>query len=100
MQIEQKRDHVVSSVDCYMKEHGVSRQEAISELWKMNESAWKDINEECLRPTPVPVRPLLIMIMNLARFMDAMYKEVDTFTHCGGIMEECIRILFVDPVPI
>ncbi|XP_054814459.1 (-)-germacrene D synthase-like [Prosopis cineraria] len=98
-EFERKRGHIASLVECYMKDHGVSRQEAIDELKKMIESAWKDVNEECLRPTQVPM-PFLKMALNLARFMDAMYKDADNYTHSGGAMKEYITLLFVDPVPI
>ncbi|XP_028801702.1 (-)-germacrene D synthase [Neltuma alba] len=98
-EFEQKRKHIASLLECYMKEHGVSRQEAIDELRKMLERAWKDINEECLRPTQVPM-PFLMILLNLARFMDVMYKEADNYTHAGGIMKEFITLQLVDPVPI
>nr|QHU78617.1 bifunctional terpene synthase [Albizia julibrissin] len=98
-EFEQKRKHIASSVECYMKEHGVSREEAIDELRKMLKSAWKDINEECLRPTQVPM-PFLMILLNLSRFMDVIYKEADNYTHTGGIMKEIITLLFVDPVPM
>ena len=98
-QFEQQRKHAPSSVQCYMKEHGVSKEEAVNELRKMIESAWKDMNEECLRPIKVPM-PFLIRVLNNTRFMDVMYKEADTYTNSGGIMKDYITLLFVDPIPI
>ncbi|PON67638.1 Squalene/phytoene synthase [Trema orientale] len=83
---EQDRGHVDSSVECYMKQHGVSEQEACDQLNKQVVDAWKDINEECLEPRDVPM-PVLMRVVNLARVIDAVYKDGDGYTHAGGIMK-------------
>ncbi|MFQ6635362.1 hypothetical protein Gotur_011649, partial [Gossypium turneri] len=49
--VERERGHVSSAVECYMKQYGVSMQEAYDELYKQLNNAWKDINEEFLKPT-------------------------------------------------
>jgi len=59
MQFEHERGHVVSNIDCYMKQYNSSRQNAHKELHKLVESAWKDINKECLNPTQVPMKFLM-----------------------------------------
>ncbi|KAL4294776.1 hypothetical protein AHAS_Ahas18G0261900 [Arachis hypogaea] len=98
-ELEQKREHIVSYLECYMRECDISKEEAIQELQKGVTDAWKDINEECLKPTEVP-RPFLMNILNLARFMNVMYKDEDCYTHAEGKMKKCIEALLVDPVPI
>ncbi|KAI9081569.1 hypothetical protein K1719_036455 [Acacia pycnantha] len=98
-EFELKIENETSIVECYMRDHGVSRQEAVDELRKIIKSAWKDMNEECLRPTQVPM-PYLIRVLNLARFMEVLYKEDDSITHSGATMKENLTLLFVDPVPI
>ncbi|XP_028807761.1 (-)-germacrene D synthase-like [Neltuma alba] len=98
-EFEQKRGHVVSVLDCYMKEHGVTRQEAIEEFRRVVSNAWKDMNEELLRPLEVD-RPFLMPPLNLARVMDVLYKEEDNYTHAKGIMKNSITALLVDPVPV
>ncbi|KAF2297392.1 hypothetical protein GH714_022804 [Hevea brasiliensis] len=75
---ERKRGHCASSVECYMKEHGVSEMEAIAEIQKMCANAWKDMNEECMKPTAVP-RVLLKYYVNLARVIDFVYKYMDSY---------------------
>ncbi|KAJ0046476.1 hypothetical protein Pint_04282 [Pistacia integerrima] len=55
---EQKRGHVPSAVECYMKQHGVSEDVAVEFLLKQVADAWKDVNEAMLKPTAVPL-PLL-----------------------------------------
>ncbi|KAF8364722.1 hypothetical protein HHK36_033303 [Tetracentron sinense] len=92
---EQKRGHVASSVQCYMKEYEVSEEEACKKLQKMVEMAWKDMNNECLAPTPVPF-PLLMPIVNLSRMSEFIYMYEDGFTESFGRTKECIASLLVD----
>ncbi|KAK7312914.1 hypothetical protein VNO77_37157 [Canavalia gladiata] len=96
---EQKRGHVASFLECYMKQFDESREVAIDECNKRIANAWKDMNEECLRPTKVPM-PFLMRILNLSRFIDVFYKDQDNYTHSGGIMKTYIKALLVDPVLI
>ncbi|KAK2378018.1 putative terpene synthase [Trifolium repens] len=62
-EFEQKRDHISSFLECYMKKYNVSREAAIKEGRKRISDAWKDMNMECLRPTEVPM-PFLKCILN------------------------------------
>ncbi|CAJ1978705.1 unnamed protein product [Sphenostylis stenocarpa] len=98
-EFEQERGHVVSSLDCYVKQHNTSRQNAIKELLKLIESAWKDINEQCLNPTQLPIA-LLMRVLNLARTTDVIYKDGDRYTNSGGIMKDYIKALLVNKIPI
>ncbi|KAK4539090.1 hypothetical protein RGQ29_031979 [Quercus rubra] len=98
-EFEQERGHVVSGIECYMKQYGVSKQEVHDEFRKQIVNAWKDINKECLGPTEVQV-PLLTRVVNLARVMDLLYKDEDAYTHLGGVMVEGITSMLVDPVPV
>ncbi|KAF2290976.1 hypothetical protein GH714_017740 [Hevea brasiliensis] len=65
---EQKKDGP-STLRCYMNEHGVSREKAIEEFKKMCENAWKDMNEDCMKPTAVS-RTLLNYNLNIARSLE------------------------------
>ncbi|KAL6315903.1 hypothetical protein AAG906_013248 [Vitis piasezkii] len=78
---EQKRRHVASAVECYMKQYGVSEEQ----------NAWLDINQECLKPTAVSM-PLLARILNLTRTADVIYKEQDSYTHVGKVMRITLRL--------
>jgi hypothetical protein len=82
-----------------MKQHGVSEQVVHDELNKQVANAWQDINEECMRPTVVPM-PLLMRVLNLARVVDVIYKEGDAYTHVGKEMKYDVASLLIDPVPI
>ncbi|KAL6316974.1 hypothetical protein AAG906_024513 [Vitis piasezkii] len=94
---EQKREHVASAIECYMKQYGVSEEQAYSEFRKQIENAWMDINQECLKPTAVPM-PLLARVLNLTRAADVIYKEQDSYTHVGKVMKNNIAAFFINPI--
>ncbi|XP_057968279.1 (-)-germacrene D synthase-like [Malania oleifera] len=96
---EQKRGHVVSAVECYMNEYGVSEKDAQDEFDKQVTNAWKDINEECLPPTTISMI-ILKRIINLARVMDVLYKNEDAYTNAGTMLKDLIASLLIDPVPV
>ncbi|KAK7312993.1 hypothetical protein VNO77_37305 [Canavalia gladiata] len=98
-EFEQKREHVVSALECYMKQHGVTKEEAINELYKKVTHAWKDINEELLDPTKVS-RPLLTTVLNLSRVMDVLYKDGDGYTHSDRSTKNDIIALLLNSYPI
>ena len=98
MKEEHSRPHVATSIDCYMKEYGVSKEEAIVKLYEMIEDMWKDMNEECLRPTPV-ARSCIITFLELMRLNHVTYKDNDRYTHPEGLKHE-ITLVLVDPIPI
>ncbi|XP_031284201.1 alpha-copaene synthase-like [Pistacia vera] len=95
---EQKRKHVASGVECYMIQHGVSEEEVIKLFSKEISNAWKDTNQEFLKPTAVPA-PLLKRILNLSRAMDIIYKDDDTYTNSYKLKKD-IASLLVNPISL
>ena len=59
-----------------MKQCTVTKQEAYDELNKQIVNARKDMNQECLKRTHVPL-PLINRAINLARVEDLVYKDGD-----------------------
>ncbi|CAL1353838.1 unnamed protein product [Linum trigynum] len=98
-EFEQERGHVASSVECYIKQYGVSKEKAHSELNKLVEKLWRDMNEELLRPLLAPM-PALKTILNKVRVMDLLYKDEDTYTDSKTVMKELLTYILVDPVPL
>ncbi|KAJ8753359.1 hypothetical protein K2173_019758 [Erythroxylum novogranatense] len=90
---EQERPHVASAVECYLKQYGgASKEEAIEYFRHEIVNAWKDINEQCLKPTPVP-RFFLERILNLARVIDAIYKDDDAYTNSYLVRDVIASVL-------
>nr|UJH94381.1 multiple sesquiterpene synthase [Zanthoxylum ailanthoides] len=97
-EFEQKREHVASAVECYMKQHGVSEEETIKVLRKEIANAWKDTNEAIQKPTEVAM-PLLDRIINLSRVIDVVYKDQDGYTN-PHVIKDLITTLLVNPLPL
>ncbi|KAL5736121.1 hypothetical protein ACOSQ2_030909 [Xanthoceras sorbifolium] len=100
-EFEQKRQHVVSSIECYMKQDaGVSEEEVIKMFRKEIFNAWKDINQEFLKPTAAAApMPILTRILNLSRVMDVIYKDDDGYTN-SHVIKHYIDSLLLNPFPL
>ncbi|KAE8674441.1 Sesquiterpene synthase [Hibiscus syriacus] len=100
---EQERGHVPSAVECYMRQHGVSEEEACSELKKQVQNAWKDINYEMIfsETTKVIPMPVLRRSLNLTRVIEFLYKDGDDqYTHVGKVTKDGVTSLLIDPVSV
>lgn len=64
---------------------------------KLVANAWKDINEEFLRPTIVPM-PLLTCALYLSRVIDVVYKGQDGYIHVGKTTKDNVASLLIDLV--
>ncbi|KAJ9141349.1 hypothetical protein P3X46_031891 [Hevea brasiliensis] len=97
-QAEQKRGDSASSVECYMKEHDVLEKKAVEEILKICANAWKDINEECMKPTALP-SPILKLLVNVARITEVVYRFDDSYTNPSSLKDK-ITALFLKPLPL
>ncbi|KAJ4723532.1 Terpene synthase [Melia azedarach] len=95
---EQSRGHVASAVECYMKQHGASEEDAVNLFRKEVDNAWKDMNKELLKPTAFPM-PLLERVLNFARVVDFLYRNSDNYTH-SHLVKDQIASLLIDPLPL
>ncbi|CAM0948567.1 unnamed protein product [Alopecurus aequalis] len=95
-EFETERNNVATAVTCYMKEYETTKEVASEALWDDVEIAWKDMNEEYLTMTAIPA-PLLILVINLARMMETMYKEIDGYTD-SAILKKRISLLLENPI--
>ncbi|KAL9441457.1 hypothetical protein AB3S75_020031 [Citrus x aurantiifolia] len=96
---EQKRGHNPSAVECYKNQHGVSEEEAVKELLLEVADSWKDINEELLNPTTVPL-PMLQRILYFARSGHFIYDDGhDRYTH-SLMMKRQVALLLTESLAI
>nr|QPL17962.1 terpene synthase [Lathyrus odoratus] len=95
-EFEQKRGHGASSIECYMNQHGVTREDAIEELSRQVTNAWKDITEEIFDSIEVP-KPLLMRVLNLSRVIHVLYKDEDCYTNSQGSTKNDIISILLDP---
>ncbi|KAL7122289.1 hypothetical protein ACP275_01G036100 [Erythranthe tilingii] len=77
---EKKRGQVTTGIDCYMKEHSVSKQVAIQCLHEIVEVRWKELNQG-LMDKSVPLE-ILMRVFNWARVAEITYKhKQDGYTY-------------------
>nr|XP_016510791.1 PREDICTED: (-)-germacrene D synthase-like isoform X1 [Nicotiana tabacum] len=89
----------VTGVECYMNEYGVTKEEACTEIRKILENKWKDLNRGCLEPTDVP-KVLLMPMLNLARMCEFVYKDEDAYTVSKNNFKDIVSLVLVDPITI
>ena len=83
-----------------MHEFGVTKEEAMAKFFEIATNAWKDSNEECLRPYPVQ-KEILMRIVNFERIVDVTYKNnEDGYTEPEKVLKPYIIALFIDPIKI
>ncbi|KAL8214773.1 hypothetical protein R6Q57_004222 [Mikania cordata] len=96
---DSQKKHVMSTLECYMKEHGVE-EEYVYDLFKQRvEDAWKDINHEFLICKDVPM-VLKTRVLNLARVMEILYKYDDTLKNVGEELKDNIKSCFVNAMSV
>ncbi|XP_050230736.1 probable terpene synthase 6 [Mercurialis annua] len=97
-EFEKKRGDCPSSVECYMNENDSSKEEAVEVIQKMCVNAWKDINEQRMKPNVVS-GTLLKFYLNLSRVMDFLYKHHDGYTNPAYIKDD-VESLFLEEFPM
>ncbi|CAI0454323.1 unnamed protein product, partial [Linum tenue] len=95
---ERNRKHAASAVECYVKEHMASEDEAVEFLWTEISKAWKDIAEACQKPTPLLVA-LTDRVLNFARSISVIYEKEDGYTN-SYLLKAHLSSLFVDLIPL
>ncbi|KAL2466460.1 Alpha-humulene/(-)-(E)-beta-caryophyllene synthase [Abeliophyllum distichum] len=99
-EVEKERGQVATGIESYMKENGVTKEVAVDKFFEMATNAWKDINEECFRPSSSP-REILMRILNLERIIDVTYKgNEDGYTQPKKVLMPHIIALFIDPIEV
>ncbi|CAH8391861.1 unnamed protein product [Eruca vesicaria subsp. sativa] len=96
---EVSRGEVANGVNCYMKQHGVTKEEAVEVLKKMERENYKIMLEEFVSSKAVP-RQILVRPVNIARTIDSFYKEGDAFGHPDQNLKDLIVSLFLHPIPL
>ncbi|KAL1217279.1 Alpha-humulene/(-)-(E)-beta-caryophyllene synthase [Cardamine amara subsp. amara] len=96
---EHKRKHIVTAIDCYMKQYGVSWEEAREEIKVMASDSWKTINQELMTKPCQFSFPVVMRFLNLSRVMEVFYKKTGIFTQ-PELMKDYVVSLFLDKIPI
>ncbi|KAK8682186.1 hypothetical protein V6N13_054580 [Hibiscus sabdariffa] len=97
-EVEEKRGLVTGSA-CYMKQHKVTRDEAVRLFRAMIADGWKDVNEDSMRPTAVPMRVMKVAV-NLQRLLDFAYRDHDAYTNPRISWKRFITKVLIEPIPL
>ncbi|CAL1403874.1 unnamed protein product [Linum trigynum] len=98
--VKQGRENFATSVECYMKQYDVSRQEAVEGLNRIIEEDWMIMHEELLNPPSGVPRELLVMLFRLAQVMDTIYKDFDGYTYSSTATNDMLVALLVTPLVV
>ncbi|KAF7823093.1 isoprene synthase, chloroplastic-like [Senna tora] len=97
---EVERGETTNSMASYMRDRGVSEEEAREELRNMNDRAWKKMNREGVVEGSEFPKPFVETAMNLARISQCTYQYGDGHGKPDGRSKNRIKSLLVDPIPL
>ncbi|XP_073129020.1 gamma-cadinene synthase-like [Henckelia pumila] len=87
----------VTAVDCYMKQYGVSKEEALNKFAQLAEEMWMSMNKEWVETVFVP-RQCLKPFLSYGRLAITCLENGDGFTYPEEVIKSQILALFVDPM--
>ncbi|KAJ4886707.1 Terpenoid synthase 25 [Raphanus sativus] len=96
---EVSRGEVANGLNCYMKQHGVTKEAAAEVMREMERENYKIMMGEFVSSKAV-ARQILMRPFNIARTIDSFYKEGDGFGHPDQNLKDLIASLFLHPIPL
>lgn len=93
-----KKD-VASAVECYVKEHNTTGEEAVEAMAVMVEQAWRRINRDFLEMERT-VEPAAQFLLNTTRSIEAYYLHGRDGLTYGRDLKELITLLFLKQVHV
>ncbi|EES09506.1 hypothetical protein BDA96_05G080200 [Sorghum bicolor] len=90
---KEERSKCVTAVECYVREHGVTVQEAKQALTCLVDEQWRCINQELYKSDQAVPIALLDPVLDLVRVMEEVYKGVDMYTKCSGVVDPIHKLL-------
>ncbi|VAH43065.1 unnamed protein product [Triticum turgidum subsp. durum] len=88
---------MASSIECYMVEHRVTSEVAISKILSLLEDEWKTLNQAQFEHHSH--LPVVQRIINFANSMLVFYAGKDAYTFSINL-KETVESLFVKPIPM
>ncbi|KAK4419564.1 Beta-farnesene synthase [Sesamum alatum] len=100
-QRENKGGRLPTAVCCYMKQYGVSKEEALDKFVELVEDAWKDLNTEWITETTVVPKDMAEQLLNFARAAEVTYvNRQDGYSNPEKYLAPQLVALFVNPILI
>ncbi|KAH0908799.1 hypothetical protein HID58_032120 [Brassica napus] len=92
---ELERGEGANGVNCYMKQHGVSQEEAVIELKKIIKDHHEMMMDEFFKALSTVPRQIVMRVFNTARVINLFYKEGDGFGHPDENLKAHFTSLFL-----
>ncbi|PIM97842.1 Gamma-curcumene synthase [Handroanthus impetiginosus] len=89
---------MLTAVDCYMKDLGVSKQEAFSKIVELIEEGWKILNTEWITNTYSIPEDMLVQLLNYVRVAAVAYNNGEDGYSNPRVLGPYIHALFVEPI--
>ncbi|KAH0695212.1 hypothetical protein KY285_022309 [Solanum tuberosum] len=97
--IEKEKGQLVTGIECYMQENNLCVEEASAQLSEIAESAWKDLNKECIKSTDSMPTDILMRVVNLTHLIDVVYtNNQDGYSDPKNNVKSVIEALLVNPI--
>nr|AEG77018.1 delta-guaiene synthase 2 [Aquilaria crassna] len=96
---EEERGETVSAVRCYMREYGVSEEEACKKMREMIEIEWKRLNKTTLEADEIS-SSVVIPSLNFTRVLEVMYDKGDGYSDSQGVTKDRIAALLRHAIEI
>ncbi|CAF2326744.1 unnamed protein product [Brassica rapa] len=96
MQDDKSRGYNANAINYYMKQYGVTEEEAFSEIQNMVRALDKILNEEFLKESATVPRKILKLAANFGKMVVFSYRTGEEYTNPDGIFKEHITSLFVN----
>ncbi|KAL2231064.1 UNVERIFIED_CONTAM: Gamma-cadinene synthase, partial [Sesamum indicum] len=98
---ENKDGQMLTAVDCYMKQYGISKEETLNKFMELAEDGWKDLNTEWVTKTSTVPKDTVEQLLNYARVAEVTYKNCqDGYTNPEKFLAPQIIVVRVDPIAI
>ncbi|KAH6816229.1 hypothetical protein C2S51_021049 [Perilla frutescens var. frutescens] len=100
-QRESKEGKMLTIVDCYMKDKGVSREETLCAFAEIIEDGWKHVNAEWVNSRNTVPKEMIEQFLNILRMAEITYNNSeDGISSPENNLTPLILALLVDPLLI
>ncbi|XP_059452377.1 probable terpene synthase 9 [Corylus avellana] len=94
---ESKRGDVAKSIECYMVQESVSKEEAQDHIKRLINYSWRKLNEKGAKSS-LP-KSVVKMSINMARTAQCIYQHGDGLGTSTGVIKDHLTSLIVKPIP-
>jgi DNA-binding SARP family transcriptional activator len=88
---------VAKSIECYMVQESVSKEEAQDHIKRLISYSWKKLNEESAKSS-LP-KSIVKMSLNMARTAQFLFQNGDGIGTSTGVTKDNLTSLVVKPIP-